>query len=136
MKVIGLDLMFVVLFFVSSLGCTPKKIIIPKNLKIIDKIKGTGKAVGPADTVWVSYVGRFENGLVFDSGPKEPKGRRYYLKARSLIEGWRLGVPGMKVGGTRILKIPPELAYGKKGKGQRIPPNSTLIFEIKLHKID
>src|SRR5262245_15150464 len=52
-----------------------------------------------------------------------------------LIEGWEDALPGMKVGEIRRLTIPPELAYGEKGKSPAVPPNATLIFEIELLSI-
>ncbi|WP_396626967.1 FKBP-type peptidyl-prolyl cis-trans isomerase [Luteitalea sp.] len=58
----------------------------------------------------------------------------FVLGAGSVIRGWEQGVPGMKVGGIRRLVIPPELAYGSTGSGS-IPPNATLIFEVRLNDI-
>ena len=52
-----------------------------------------------------------------------------------VIKGWQEGIPGMKPGGVRRLKIPADLAYGKKGAGKLIPPDATLIFEIELFEV-
>lgn len=52
-----------------------------------------------------------------------------------MIAGWDIGIAGMQMGGARRLTIPAELAYGKKGSGKDIPPNATLVFDVKLLKI-
>ena len=68
----------------------------------------------------------------FDSSVDRGQPFSFIVGAGQVIDGWDEGVPGMKVGGTRILIIPPEKAYGSTGSGATIPPNATLIFEVKL----
>lgn len=94
------------------------------GLKIRDLRVGNGDAVPPAAEVKVRYTGWLPNGVVFDSGTSP-------FELVNVVVGWQKGIPGMKRGGIRKLVIPPELAYGAQSKG-KIPPNSTLIFEVEL----
>jgi len=107
------------------------------KLKIKDVVVGKGAKAKAGDTVTVNYTGKLTNGTVFDSSEKP--GRTpfsFHLGAGQVIKGWDQGVAGMKVGGIRILTIPPELGYGPTGTpGGPIPPNATLIFKVKLLKI-
>ncbi len=103
-----------------------------QNLKIVDTVVGTGTAAAAGDTVSVLYTGKFDNGTVFDASSlhgNQPFS--FILGVNQVIQGWDLGLIGMKVGGTRELTIPPELAYGSSGQGS-IPPNSTLHFTVQL----
>ena len=88
------------------------------------------------DTVKVHYTGRLDDGKVFDTSLKNEK-EPFSVKvgAGMVIKGWDLGLVGMKVGGKRLLTIPPELGYGDHPAGP-IPANSTLHFEVELISID
>ena len=92
---------------------------------------GTGAEAHSGQKVKVHYTGWLTNGKKFDSsvgGPPFP----FTIGAGDVIKGWDEGVAGMKVGGKRQLRIPPNLAYGKRGYPGVIPPDSTLIFDVQL----
>ena len=108
------------------------------NLKdmVIDDIKiGTGDEVKVGDTVSVHYVGTLQDGTEFDSSKKRGTPFDFTVGEGRVIKGWEEGLVGMKVGGQRILVIPPEKAYGAKGIGP-IPGNATLVFAIDLLEIN
>lgn len=96
---------------------------------------GTGKEVKPGTMVTVEYVGKLADGTVFDSSAAQKKPLVFTLGVEGIIPGFQIGVNGMKEGGERLLAIPPALAYGDQQVGV-IPPNSTLIFEVKLIKVE
>jgi FKBP-type peptidyl-prolyl cis-trans isomerase len=102
------------------------------GLKIQELVPGTGASAQMGQSVSVLYTGSLENGTVFDSNLDRNQPLQFTLGAENIIRGLSQGVEGMKVGGKRRVTIPPELAYGKNGFGQRIPPDSTLIFEVEL----
>lgn len=91
---------------------------------------GAGATARPHQTVKVHYTGWLTNGKKFDSSVD--RGEPISFSLDQVIKGWGEGVPGMKVGGKRQLRIPPDLAYGDRGAGAAVPPNSTLIFDIEL----
>jgi len=103
-----------------------------------DIVVGEGKEAVSGTVVQVNYTGWLydakaadKRGAKFDSsigrGPFS-----FPLGAGRVIKGWDQGVAGMRVGGKRVLTIPSELAYGKRGAGRVIPPNATLVFEVEL----
>ena len=94
---------------------------------------GYGPQPGAKDRVTVHYKGMFVDGEVFDSSYE--RGRPSTLSLKRVIPGWTEGLQMMKGGGQARLVIPPELAYGKKGKPGSIPSCATLIFEIELYEI-
>lgn len=104
------------------------------KLKIKDIKVGKGSAAKSGDQVTVDYTGTLTNGKKFDSSiGKQPF--VFPLGGGQVIKGWDIGVVGMKVGGFRKLTIPPELAYGSRDI-PGIPANSTLVFTVKLLKIE
>ena len=106
-----------------------------KELKIEDIMVGTGIEATAGKAVSVHYVGTLTDGTKFDSSRDRGTPFEFIRGAGEVIQGWDLGVVGMKVGGKRILTIPPELGYGSQGAGGVIPPNATLIFEIELLEV-
>ena len=107
-----------------------------KKLQISDKKVGTGDEVANGDTVWVTYVGKFGTGEVFDSNDKaDSEPYAFKVGARRVLPGWEQGLVGMKVGGERKLAIPSDLAYGKFGMPPKMPPDSDLYFDIVLHDV-
>jgi peptidylprolyl isomerase len=99
-------------------------------LGIADIREGDGAEVQPGDTVTVNYCGVGYGGLtVFDSSWS--RGEPISFPLANLIPGWQEGIPGMKVGGQRLLVIPGALGYGENG-APGIAPNETLVFVIEL----
>lgn len=105
------------------------------NMTIEILKEGTGEAIKNGQTAVVDYTGTLTDGTVFDSSIPRGQPFSFPLGAGMVIQGWEEGVLGMKVGETRKLTIPPELAYGSRGAGAVIPPNATLIFEVTLQAI-
>ena len=105
-----------------------------KKLVIDDILVGTGEEVKVGDTVEVHYIGTLQNGQEFDNSKKRGDTFSFEVGAGRVIKGWEDGLVGMKVGGQRILVIPPELAYGDNQVGP-IPAGSTLVFAIELLSI-
>ncbi|MBU6310472.1 FKBP-type peptidyl-prolyl cis-trans isomerase [Patescibacteria group bacterium] len=101
------------------------------SLQIVDTVVGTGAEARTGDIVTVNYIGVLPNGTVFDASQAHGKPFTFTLGAGQVIRGWEQGIPGMKVGGTRIVAIPPELGYGAQSIGQ-IPANASLIFQVEL----
>ena len=92
--------------------------------------QGGGNHPKPDDTVLVTYRGRLIDGNVFDSTYES--GKPVSLQVDQLIKGWSEALQLMQRGDHWQLFIPPELAYGEAGSGPKVPPNSTLIFDVEL----
>ena len=112
-------------------------------LTTTDLTVGTGaEAVNGARLV-VDYYGWLYNaagtdnkGTLFDTSLRTGAAPfQFVLGAGNVIQGWEQGLPGIKVGGIRRLIVPPALAYGSTGSGSAIPPNATLVFEVRLNDI-
>jgi len=102
-----------------------------KELQTVDTQEGTGAVVEPGTTVTVHYTGALcKNGIIFQSS--HDMGQSITFPLSGVIAGWTQGVPGMKVGGTRRLMIPSDMAYGASSPAPNIPANSDLVFDIEL----
>ncbi len=108
------------------------QIVIASEIEIKNNIEGEGPEIITHSKIQVHYVGMLEDGTKFDSSYDRGEPLRFQIGLRKVIEGWEIGLMGMKVGGRRTLIIPPELAYGERGAGDLIPPNSTLIFDVEI----
>lgn len=104
----------------------------PSGLQYWDIKVGTGQEAKEGSHVRVHYTGWLTSGKKFDSSVDAGKPFDFRIGNGDVIKGWEEGVTGMKVGGKRQLRIPPNLAYGKEGYPGAIPPNATLIFDIQL----
>ena len=94
--------------------------------------EGNGANAQNGMQVSVHYEGRLSDGTVFDASRPRGQAFRFVLGAGQVIQGWEQGILGMKEGERRILTIPPQLGYGARGAGAKIPPNATLRFEVEL----
>lgn len=109
---------------------TPTNVGDVTQLVTQDEKVGAGAEAKTGSTVTVNYTGKFKDGTVFDTSiGKAPF--TFVLGQGGVIQGWEQGLVGMKVGGKRLLIIPPALGYGSATYGP-IPANSTLVFEVEL----
>jgi FKBP-type peptidyl-prolyl cis-trans isomerase FkpA len=104
----------------------------PGELIAKDLVVGTGTEARSGDKVSVHYVGTLTSGKEFDSSRKHGQPFAFELGAGRVIKGWDQGVVGMRVGGKRMLTIPPSLGYGARGFPPVIPAGATLVFEVEL----
>ena len=109
------------------------------GLQYRDVKEGTGEKPKKGQTCVVHYTGWLwvddAKGAKFDSSKDRGEPIDVHVGESEVIKGWEEGVAGMKVGGTRELIIPPDLGYGSRGAGGRIPPNATLFFEVELLEV-
>ena len=106
------------------------------QLIIEDIAVGSGAEAVAGAHISVHYTGWLYNdgvrGAKFDSSKDRGQPFDFPLGAGHVIKGWDEGFAGMKIGGVRVLTIPPEMGYGARGAGGVIPPNATLRFEVEL----
>lgn len=119
----------------GKLEGTPLANFTPVNdvsqLQIIDVKEGTGAVVPEGGSVVAHYTGALaKTGIIFQSS--HDSGQPIPFSLNGVIEGWKKGVPGMKVGGVRRLLIPANMAYGAQGSPPTIGPNEPLVFDIEL----
>tara|TARA_Y100000748_G_C15474720_1_gene480287 strand:+ start:873 stop:1610 length:738 start_codon:yes stop_codon:yes gene_type:complete len=102
------------------------------EIEIISDKPGDGKKIIYHSWVQIEYTGSFENGEVFDTNVGKNRPLVVQMGMKEVIPGFEQGIIGTTKGTQRKIKIPAELAYGEKGGGDVIPPNTDLIFEFKI----
>ena len=119
--------------FLEENGKRPGVVTTESGLQYELISEGTGEMPAPNDSVLVDYKGTFIDGTVFDS--TYDNGGSVEIPLRGVIPGWSEGLRMMKEGGRAKLFIPPKLAYGERGAGNAIAPNSVLVFDVELKSI-
>jgi peptidylprolyl isomerase len=140
------------LFMLGAMGCNKEKpeaavpqtsgqIEIPADavttasgLQYTDKKVGDGAIPAKGQTIVVHYTGWLLSGLKFDSSVDRAEPLEFTIGVGQVIAGWDEGLSTMRVGGSRRLYIPYQLAYGENGAGP-IPPKATLVFDVELLQI-
>ncbi len=107
---------------------------LPSGLQYREIAPGAGRTPGLTDRVTVEYRGTLIDGGEFDSS--YARGKPSTFQVRKVIPGWREALQLMREGASWEIYVPPELAYGERSPGNRIPPNSALIFEVKLLSVE
>jgi FKBP-type peptidyl-prolyl cis-trans isomerase FkpA len=139
----GPRLVLVTLLLIAGAACAKSTPTTPSNqdttVVSTDLVVGTGTQAAAFRTVAVHYTG-----WLYDASKTDGKGTQFdtsvggtpfsfMLGVGAVIQGWDVGIPGMRVGGTRRLVIPPAMAYGSTGAANgAIPPNATLVFDVQL----
>lgn len=133
---------FIVVLLLTLAGCAeppPATGGSVAELQRIDRPAGAGTIATAGSRVTVHYTGWLydenaadQRGEKFDSSLDRGEPFSFLLGAGQVIRGWDEGVEGMQVGGRRVLLVPAEQGYGRKGAGGVIPPNASLVFEVEL----
>ena len=111
-----------------------------EGIRYVDIAIGNGLEAAAGDTVAVAYSGWLTDGQMFDRSPVNEAGQietfGFTVGSGQVIQGWDIGVNGMKEGGKRRLIIPSQLAYGENGAADAvIPPGAMLIFDVELAQV-
>jgi FKBP-type peptidyl-prolyl cis-trans isomerase len=119
----------------STLMFDVELIKVKDGLKIEDIVVGSGEEVQVGDRISIHYSGTLLDGSKFDSSVDRGVPFQTRIGVGQLIQGWDIGIIGMKKGGKRKLTIPSELGYGDRGAGDKIPGGATLVFDVDLLEI-
>lgn len=106
------------------------------GLRFLDLVPGTGKKPSFGNRVKIHIIGKLENGTVLENSYEEEGPIEFTIGDGEAIMGIEEGLLMMRQGGKRRLVIPPELAYGRRGVGEQIPPNATLIIDVELLSVN
>ena len=106
------------------------------GVQVIDLVEGTGPVLGQGDTIALDYSAFLKaDSKRFDSSLARQAPATFEWGKNEMLEGVEMGIAGMKVGGTRLIEIPPELGYGENGLRNYVPPQATLLFLVQLVEI-
>ncbi|MCC5932748.1 MAG: FKBP-type peptidyl-prolyl cis-trans isomerase [Candidatus Cyclonatronum sp.] len=108
----------------------------PSGLQYVIIEEGTGELVEVNDRAFVHYDGFLTDGTMFDSSAMRGQPLSIVVGVGMVIQGWDEGLQGMRVGERRVLIIPSELGYGDRARGDLIPANSTLVFNVNVVDVD
>jgi len=108
---------------------------VSNEVKIEEVVIGDGKAAVRGALITTQYRGFLADGTEFDSSYRRNEPFQCILSNNRVIQGWILGLQGMKTGGRRRIFVPAALAYGERQIGTMIPPNSDLTFDIELLEV-
>jgi len=139
-KLMAFVSMFIVMIVFNSLSLAGEGIIATDSgFKYKDLLIGTGAIAEVGKVAVVHLTGWLDDngqkGKEFISSHDRGKPVSFKLGTEKVMQGWNLGVAGMKVGGKRRLMIPSELGYGAKRAAEVVPPNTDLIFEVELLEV-
>lgn len=124
-----------VVFLVAATAGAAENITTPSGLKIESLQKGNGPKPQAGQTAIVHYTGTLENGSEFDCSRDRKAPLNFKIGVDKMLPGFDECLALMKVGDRVKLTVPPQLGYGKEGKGKAIPPNATLIFDVEMLSI-
>lgn len=106
------------------------------GVQVVDLVEGTGRTVSRGDNIALDYSGFLaRDGHLFDSSLTRSGPARFRFGGREMLPGVEGGIEGMKVGGKRLILIPPELGYGENGLRNYVPPQADLVFVVELVEI-
>lgn len=108
----------------------------PSGVYVQDLVEGVGEEVGLGDRVRMHYVGWLPDGTRFDSSLDRGEPFEFRVGREEVVSGWDRGVVGMREGGQRRIVVPPELGYGIRGAGERVPPNAVLVFRLQVLSVN
>lgn len=123
---------FIIIITLVLTGCERSHFVTSTGVTVDVIVQGTGPQPKKGQAVTVHYTGWLTDSTKFDSSVDRGTPFTYQFGVGQVIQGWDDGVATMKVGGKSRFTIPPELGYGRRGAGDVIPPNATLIFEVEL----
>lgn len=123
------------LFLVAAVVGAAEIITTPSGLKIEFLQKGNGPKPQTGQTAVVHYTGTLENGSGFDCSRDRKAPLNFKIGVDKMLPGFDECLALMKVGDRVKLTVPPQLGYGKEGKGKAIPPNAALLFDVEMLSI-